>query len=391
MATTKDMHLSKKTVFALFILLCGIILAAGLRQLKPEPTQRQAAQIIPSVVTTTIKTKAITLHVESHGTVQAKHRSDISSEATGRIEFASDNFLQGAFVNQGELLLRIENSEYIAAVADAEATLLAQQLDLKDKKARYEKNSLSVKQQQSATIAAQKRLAAAQRNLKNTEIRAAFNGIIDNKRADIGQFVAKGQILFTLSSTDKAEVRLPIALSDIQHISADLFQKSLNTQVELSTVIGSNRKRVSRNADSVRLEAGIDATTRVFYLSAEVVDPYSRRKENNLKTPLAIGLFVNASIATAAIPNAVELPLALLQSDNTVYLLQQGQLIKRKVTVAHKQKQYAIISAGLNTGDKLVTTLLPIMYAGMAVQTQVDSQNDEQPDDINQLESSNNG
>jgi multidrug efflux pump subunit AcrA (membrane-fusion protein) len=113
-----------------------------------------------------------------------------------------------------------------------------------------------------------------------------------------------------------------------------------------------------------RVEARLDPQTRVF----PVVVSVDRPLDTELHTaPLRFGQFVRVSIAGGSVADAVVLPQAALHGDNDVFLLEDGQLSRRSVTVARISDGGALVTGGLNAGDRVVVTRLDLMFEGMAV------------------------
>lgn len=361
------MILSKKVISCFIILSVAIVIALGMRQMKPSPKQHTLERSIASVAVMNIELSSLNSDILSHGTISAKQHSAISAEVNGKIIYRSEKFSEGSFVKKGDLLLRIDNTDYDVGVAEAQSLLLERQLTLKDKSASFGKNSLPAQQAKAAQTAAEKKLIQAQRDLRNTEVRAAFNGIVLNRRVDIGQFISIGLPLFDLSGTDMAEVSLPINSQDIEQLNNQLFQKNINTTIHLSSDIGTHGNSIKRTLNSARLQGTINSQTHVFYINVDIPDPYNFKATNQHQKPLALGSFVNARIGSQTIANAIRLPMQYVQQDNTVYLYVEGVLKKTTVTIMRTENQHVIISAGLNNGDQLVTTQLPVMYDGMPV------------------------
>ena len=364
------MILSKKVISSLIILIVAVIIAAGMRQMKPTAKQRIQERSIASVAVMDIQLGSLNSEILSHGRVMSKQHSQISAEVSGKILYTSEKFATGRFVNKGDLLLRVDKTNYEVAVAQAQSQVLEQQLNVKDKSASYGKNALPTQQAKAALNAAKKQLIKAQRDLSNTAIKAAFNGIILNRQVDVGQFISPGLALFDLSATDMAEVQLPINRQDIEHLDNNLFHKKINTKIHLSSKIGMQGNSIDRTLNSARLQGTIDDQSHVFYLTVDIADPYNFQAQNQQLKPLPLGSFVNARIESRKIENAVRIPLQYIQADNSVYLYVDGVLKRQNITILRTEEQQAVIQQGLQNGDQLVITQLPIMFDGMPVQLQ---------------------
>ena len=79
-------------------------------------------------------------------------------------------------------------------------------------------------------------------------------------------------------------------------------------------------------AELSRAESVIDERNRMLYLVAEILDPY-QLKSSNKKPPLRVGSFVSAKIIGKKIDNVFRVPQAVIQSDNSVWIINKnGQL-----------------------------------------------------------------
>ncbi len=352
--------MKKQFLIVIIIIVCSAAIAVGLRALNSAPEQRGKQRLIPAVEYTIIQKENLSFSIKSQGTVTTKHFSPISSEVSGRITSINPDFLNGSFVKKDATLLNIDTTDYDLAVANAKAALYETQLLLEDKNARYEKDSLSIKQAKAAHQAAEAAFAKAKTDLLKTQIKAPYNGIIINKTVDIGQLLNRGTTVAELIGSDTAEVRLPVNPVDILHIAPKLYAKNIDTEVELTSIIGT--KTISRISTNIRLEGNIDRNTRIFYITAEIDKPYSEPE-------FPAGLFVTAKIKAKPAAQATRLPLHAIHKNNTVYLLVDNQLKVQPVDILFQEEDNVIITNGLDNGDKVVITKMDIMFDGMQVST----------------------
>jgi RND family efflux transporter MFP subunit len=210
--------------------------------------------------------------------------------------------------------------------------------------------------------AAKARLRQAQADLDNTAIKAPFDAIVDIKRVDLGQYVQAGSPVMKLLSTSKAEVRLPVLAADIPFVQYGQRPDGSWHQATLISHFGDLDFRWQ--ARLLRLEKRVDERTRVFYLIAEIEQPYDTQRH---KHPLSVGLFVEADIPGREIENAVRLPRSAVHAGSLVYRVEQGVLRKREVTVLRKEQDTVIVGEGLDLGDIVVLSRLDLMVDGMAV------------------------
>ena len=176
---------------------------------KPEPSNViEAPRPLISVIDA--EPRAVKIPVRSQGTVEAVRRISLVAQVGGKVDSVSDGFVDGAFFETGDELLRIESADYDFAIARAESQVAAAEQRLAEERGRNrqakrewrdlgstEANALFLREPQmkaakAALEAAKADLAAAKLALERSVIRAPFDGRIEAKRADIGQYLAPG-------------------------------------------------------------------------------------------------------------------------------------------------------------------------------------------------------
>jgi hypothetical protein len=86
------------------------------------------------------------------------------------------------------------------------------------------------------------------------------------------------------------------------------------------------------------------------------------------------GLLFEAVLAGKTVSDAVSVPLKNLYGQDEVYLLEDGELQQRQVTVARREATRAIVTGGLQAGDRIVTDLLEGVAPGMKAMSVEDFQ-----------------
>ncbi|MEJ2089653.1 MAG: efflux RND transporter permease subunit [Gammaproteobacteria bacterium] len=274
---------------------------------EPEPPVRNVdppvllVDVIPAVPTT------VDLNVRAQGTVTPRTQTTLVSEVSGQILEVSATFVSGGFFKAGELLVRIDDRNYRAELKRAEAavaaarTVLVREQGLADyAKEDWEKlrrseaaTALALRKPQMAEALAQLTFAEAdlekrQGDLARTVIRAPYDGMIREKRADMGQYVSPGTQLAEVFAVDVVEVRLPLPDKDLPHVALDD-----HPAVHLSASIGGTRHEW--DGSIVRTEGVFDVRSRVLHAVAQVQDPYNQRSDL-WRYPLRVGTFVDAEI-----------------------------------------------------------------------------------------------
>ena len=66
---------------------------------------------------------------------------------------------------------------------------------------------------------------------------------------------------------------------------------------------------------------------------------------------LPLGLFVTATIAGKPISAAARLPISALQTDDTVFVLSNNTLQRRKVEIVFREGDSVVVNGGLENSD----------------------------------------
>ena len=117
----------------------------------------------------------------------------------------------------------------------------------------------------------------------------------------------------------------------------------------------------------MRTDSAINPQTRTMSAIIEVEDPYGAAAEE-AGAPLAVGLFVAANIDGRELENAIVLPRSALRGSNEVYVAElDGTLSIRQVNVVDTSAERVVLTAGLEPGDRVVTSPLRGAAEGMLV------------------------
>jgi len=372
------------------IIVPALVIAASvgayslLHATKPSPEKSEKGPRPLSVYTSTVEQEDVTLEVITRGEVRARTEINLAAQVGGRIVSVSQEFTEGGVVEPGAVLLQIENTDYQLALRQAEARVaeahvrVEQSLadaDVARKQLRNEAQAsdLALKKPQVAEArarlkAAEADLAQARLNLRRTDITLPFSGRLIETRVDIGQYITPCTVVARAFGTDTVEIRLP--LDDTQLASLGLpigftASPSGGLPVTLSaTVAGQPQQWLGK---LVRLDASIDPQTRMLYAIAVVDAPYGKNVSAT-GMPLAVGLFVQASIEGRKMSAAHVIPRDALRAGNIVFIVNsEGLLEIREVAVAHTSPDRAVISAGLQVGEQVITSPVRNPVQGMTL------------------------
>ena len=344
----------------------------------------------PTMLVDVIHAQSTTLQikVKAQGTVTPRTQTTLVSEVSGLITEVSSAFVAGGFFSKGDILIKIDDRNYLAEVKRAEASVASAQTNVTREaglanyaEADWQRAKSLLSAGKTATDLALRKpqLAEAMANLDfaqaeldrrrgdldRTVIRAPYDGMVRRKRADIGQYVAAGTQLAEIFAVDIAEVRLPLPDRELPYLNLPDGGQGDGPEVELKAEIGGVEH--TWRGRIVRTEGVFDERSRVLYLVAQVVDPYNRHGQK-WPSPLRIGTFVEASIAGRIVENIIKLPRRVLRGDNEVWTVDdESKLVVNKVDLLRADEKSIYIKAGINEGDVVCLTLLDNPLPGTPV------------------------
>ncbi len=353
-------------------------LAQFVKSMRKPPEIVKKTRPTLAVMVAPAKVGNVILEVNVGGETRPRTELDLVPEVAGKIVYVSPKFVSGGLFEKGDLLLKIDPSDYEVAVVRAEAAVArAQQVLMREKKegeiARQDWEDLGegrqasdltlripqLKEAQANLQSAKADLANAKLRLMRTEVRAPFDGRVREKIADIGQYVGPGARLGRIFSTDIMEVRLALSDADLARLDLPLafIAKSRfgAPDVEISAIVG-GKKRIWK-AKLMRTDAAYDRQTRSLYAIVEVLDPYGKGASEGV--PLAPGLYVNATIMGKKLDNVIIIPREGLRPNEEVFIINdKGLAESKKVTVLDTNPKRAVLKDGLDEGDFVIVSAI---------------------------------
>ncbi|MFL5401581.1 MAG: efflux RND transporter periplasmic adaptor subunit [Gemmatimonadales bacterium] len=336
--------------------------------------------------------------VTANGYVVARTRASVAAKLAGRI--ADLRVSEGSNVRRGEVIARLENADYQAQLAQAEAALTSARADLAEARAardvaakeadrlramRAENPGLVSTEEYDASVsratqaaaraqAAEARIGSAlaasqfaRANLENTVIRAPFSGTVLRKEAEIGEVVApsvgggltRGAVV-TMADLTTLEVEVDVNEAYIARIkSAQPAKITLDAYPDTS--FRGRVRQVVPTADRQR------ATVQV---KVSIVDRDSRiLPEMGARVDFLDTARVTTGAAATGTPR-FRVPAAAVRELNgqtVVWLVRNGRLESRAVEAGPVSGGFREIRSGLAGGELLLVGGVEEPKAGMRV------------------------
>lgn len=272
-------------------------------------------------------------------TLAAEKQAEILARANGVVQELDCE--EGDFVNEGDPLLRIDDSEYVLRVTQAVATTTKLTDQYNRLKGMWDRQLVSaeefeaVKNDLKAAEAAEE---LARLNLSYTIVRAPFTGRITSRLVDVGQTVSAGTSLFIIADFDP--------LLAIVHVPSKEFKKlKPNQPVELA--LDSSGERLTGRIKLV--SPIIDPSSGTIKVTVEIKDyPAGTRP----------GDFAEVSIVTERKTGRTLVKKEAVfadRGDQIVYIASANNTAERRVVeVGFEDDEHSEILSGIGAGDQVV-------------------------------------
>lgn len=341
---------------------------------EPESEKKEVVDTRPTIAIQSAQSQEYRVELTGYGEVVPVESTNLAAQVTGEVVEWSENFVTGGLVSRGEVLFSIEKDQYEAALLQAQANLLRAEASLTEEQARAtvakkEARRLTqdkvtdlylrkpqVMSAQAAVKSAQSALKLAQRDLDNCTVVAPFDAVVVSRSLGMGQMVMQGAAVAQLNNIERADVIFPVANFDRPFLPETLANASADVAL-------SSDASVSRKGFIKRDLGVVQSGTRMLRLVAEVVDPYGL---NSNKKPLHFGSFVKVKYNGKRLNDIYRLPQEMVV-DGKVWIVEDGKIFAREVTVLREENQYFLIEAGLNNGEQLATSVPDYPQNGMEI------------------------
>ena len=381
-AASRKSSVMKKLIAPLLILALSAAIFVALVSNQPTLKTTVKEPVPVAVRALEINTGPMQLSVNSEGNVQPSVETKLVAQVAGEVIEVSDSLVAGGDFSKGDVLLRLDPRDYEIAVTRSQAAMSrteAEQRFAAEEAARikslYGDELASIAELQNAerllAVAnaaltdARAALMRATVDLERTVFRAPFNGRVRGEDVDAGQFVAKGSMIATLYDTDRLQVRLPLADSQLAYLDASYAQTGLAGDTPANVLLTADYAGDTQTwgAKLLRTEGDISVKSRFLHVIVEVTNTLS---SNSVRLP--VGLFVDAAIEGRTVDNLVSVPRTALRPDNSVMIInERNQLEFRDVSIFKLSDSDVLISEGLSSGERISISPLQFVVEGMPV------------------------
>lgn len=359
--------LSVRSSAAILILLSSAALAVFFshgRNWIPYP--RQSA--IPKPVVLAVPVSAVPvqrqdvpIYLTGLGTVQAYNSVVVKSRVDGQI--VKINFTEGRNVRAGDVLVEIDPRPYEAALNQAQANKLKDEAQLENARLDLDRlsrlvatNAVSKQQadnaralvtQLEATVKADQALIdMANTQLDYTKIRSPIDGRAGTRLIDIGNMVRSTDTtgIVTINQMNPIYVNFALPAASLPPVRARLGKGDVDVTVQDTSLVDLANGTLTVIDNQVNTATGTVTYKATFANSNEVLWP---------------GQFVNVQVEVDVRRNVLALPVRAVQQGPDgpfVFIVESNHVVaKRPVKAGLLSKVTAIVDAGLQEGDMVVT------------------------------------
>ncbi|MFY0614431.1 MAG: efflux RND transporter periplasmic adaptor subunit [Hyphomicrobiaceae bacterium] len=406
-----------------FQLLLPILVVAGgvagyqyLKATKPEAPKRQAKPNVYAISTVPVEFGTVQPQLRLFGNTVAGRQVEIRSLVAGQVVVTSDDLRDGGKIESGATILSIDPfnfkadlqdnaaqaAEATARIAELKASLAVERGNLKfareqaalartdlnraqpllrrgaitervvdDRRLILNQRRQAVTQmennikvwearvsQQEATIRRLEtaRLRAAQR-LSETKLVAPFNAYVTDVGAQVGRMVSVNDRVATLIDRDWIEVAFTVTDRQFGRLArgADGIE---GRQVEVRWNVGDTPLVYMAKID--RVGANVSSQAGGVQLFARVDNP-------SQGVGLRPGAFVEVRVPDTEFSKVARLPSSAVFDGKSVFIIQDGKLASRKVSIISTEGSDVLVRGALQAGDKVMTTRLSLPGDGVRV------------------------
>ncbi len=315
-----------------------------------QQNNQQAIELIAEDVVQ-IQTGSLADKSPFTGTIQAVSQTSVQSQVSATAMQVTAEI--GQSISKGQILVRLNNQDNNARLAQANANLAATQAQAELNRSLVERkrrlwqqgfiSKLEYEQSQVEYLAQAEQIKVEQANVniakkaaQDTVIRSPINGVITNRQVELGQTISVGQTLFEIVDPSNLELKASLAVSE----AYKLF-------------VGQN------------IEFRLQGDTTLYPAKVTRVSPVADQASRNItfyarpttQAPLHIGAFVEGSIIRSSNQQAPGqiIPLNAIRHIDTapfVWVIRDNKLLKVKVDVMQKQSaDHLAIVSGLQNND----------------------------------------
>jgi RND family efflux transporter MFP subunit len=356
--------------------------------------------------------------IRAFGEVVTRREVELHPLVAGPVIEVGPSFVDGGFVQAGDLLIAIETLDYETAIREIEAQIAETRSSIEEyQNERFgEEDKLEIFQEQrhlnrrdlerreklvergtgtqksvddarfafntaaTRVIETQQTIARltsmidqrsaqierleatlerAREDLRRTRLKAPFDGFLSNISTTIGRRVSQGDRIGILTDANQLEVKFHLSDRDFARLveSTDYVGR----QVTIIWRIG--RQEIAYNAAIDRIDSAIDPRSGGIQLFARI----EIERERDALRP---GAFVEVHIPDRTYENVIRIPKSAIYEGNIIYLIRGGRLEPTSVNVLAQDGATVLVRGDFSEDELIVTSRFAEIGPGVRVRVQ---------------------
>lgn len=274
------------------------------------------------------------------GSIEANEQIEIRSEVSGIVE--NIYFTEGSQVSKGQVLLKVNDIELRAQLAQARTKASLASENERRAKLLLQKEAISQEEYDIAsadfrTANSQTQLIQAQ--IGKTSIRAPFSGKVGLRNISPGTYVTPTTLIAKLVNTNPLKITFSIP---------EKYASEINKNASITFTVPNMTEKFT--AKIYALEPEIETMTRTLKI---------RALTQNSTGKLLPGTFANIELPLKNIKDAIIIPtesIIPVQDGKKVFIANNGKAKEVKVETLTRTDKDVVITSGLKIGDTLLTS-----------------------------------
>lgn len=351
---------------------------------KPEPQARQKLKTEKSILNRT----DYQVIIDSQGPLRAQQQTTITPLVSGTVVKIHPAFEDGAFFKAGDILLELDPADLQTEVFASESRLARAEAALVQEEARAKQAKLNwqdigydeepsplvlrvpqLREAEANVNAAKADLEQARRNLDRAKVKAPFDGRVEKRLVGLGQAVNATTQLGNIFGTLTAEIRLPLAPSQLPFIKLPSQEGDTPVDVVLTDALSDPSRPAEHQwlAKIIRTEGTLDENSRELFAIAQIQDPFSLSSD---LPELRIGQPLRAAISGIILEDVFVIPRSTMRGLNHIFLIDKTdpKIVKKDITPIWSNAKVLIVRNDLTPGDWLAVSTLPYTPNGAPVE-----------------------
>jgi len=367
------------------ILISGAALVAFIYATEPAATRAGATkQTAMLVEVSEARAGDFRPTIVATGTVRPAREIVLRPRVQGEVVQRAPAFVPGGIVAKGEMLLRLDPSDYRNALQQRESEIeqaraelniergqqdvAEQEYRLLDRELGPDKRALALREPQlevaqSRVASARAGLEQARLNLQRTTIKAPFDARVVTRAVNVGSQVAAGDELARLVGAETYWVETTVPVAKLAWLE---FPESADDQGSKTRIrnAGAWPSGTARTGYLYKLVGTLSERTRMARVLVAIDDPLARLDDDTDKPALLLGSYVEARIQGRTLRDVVRIDRDHVRQNDTVWVMRDGKLDIRDVRIAVRDSEYAYIREGLSEGERVIVSDLATIRDG---------------------------